>query len=377
MPSIPDSMHQLIYIANYRLPTEKAHGLQVMKMCEAFSDLGFVVELWLPKRRNHLAKDEPFVFYNVKPNFKLRFLPVWDLIGVIPRLGFWLENVTFALQVVRTLGSQPADAIVYSRDQISLWAISSLSQRPIYFEFHVPPEKVQWWQRTLWKKTQKIFTINEASANFLIQNGVPTEKIAVSLSAVDPEFISALQTTDTFQREPGESIGHKYIVYTGHLYPEKGIETLLVAATLLPKDYWIIIVGGTEELVKKYRRKFEQKELQNVRFIGWVPHIKIPHYLQLADILIIPNSAKFSQSRDYTSPMKVAEYLVSGKPIVASDVPSLREALGDDALYFTADDPVRLAEAIQKASHLPLRPITREKVQTWKQRAEIISKQFI
>ncbi len=36
---------KILYIANIRLPTEKAHGIQIMKMCEAFAHAGAEVEL--------------------------------------------------------------------------------------------------------------------------------------------------------------------------------------------------------------------------------------------------------------------------------------------------------------------------------------------
>ena len=43
---------KILYIANIRLPAEKAHGIQIMKMWEAFADLGYGVELVVPWRFN-------------------------------------------------------------------------------------------------------------------------------------------------------------------------------------------------------------------------------------------------------------------------------------------------------------------------------------
>ena len=45
---------KILYIANIRLPTEKAHGIQIMKMCEAFADIGHKVELIVPWRFNFI-----------------------------------------------------------------------------------------------------------------------------------------------------------------------------------------------------------------------------------------------------------------------------------------------------------------------------------
>ena len=53
---------KLYYIANARIPTEKAHGVQIMKMCEAFVDAGHEVKLIVPKRKNPIQED-PFAYY--------------------------------------------------------------------------------------------------------------------------------------------------------------------------------------------------------------------------------------------------------------------------------------------------------------------------
>jgi glycosyltransferase involved in cell wall biosynthesis len=47
--------------------------------------------------------------------------------------------------------------------------------------------------------------------------------------------------------------------------------------------------------------------------------------------------------------MKMFEYMASSKPIIASDLPSLREVLNENnALFFEADNPASLAETIRK-----------------------------
>ena len=54
-----------IYITNVRMPAEKAHGIQIAKMCEAFSDCGVDLELIVPRRRN-VIKEDPYDFYGIK-----------------------------------------------------------------------------------------------------------------------------------------------------------------------------------------------------------------------------------------------------------------------------------------------------------------------
>ena len=121
--------------------------------------------------------------------------------------------------------------------------------------------------------------------------------------------------------------------------------------------------------------------LANVVFAGHVAPERVPLYQAAADVLVLPNTAQATISREHTSPLKLFEYMAAGRPIVASDLPSLREVLrhGDNAWLVQPDDPAALAQGIQ---HLLAEPTlaarlaaqAQEEVQayTWEQRAERI-----
>ena len=70
--------------------------------------------------------------------------------------------------------------------------------------------------------------------------------------------------------------------------------------------------------------------------------------LREADLLVLPNRAT-SVSANYTSPLKLFEYLAAGRPIVASDLPALREILRDreNAWLVPPDDTAALAAALK------------------------------
>ncbi len=87
---------------------------------------------------------------------------------------------------------------------------------------------------------------------------------------------------------------------------------------------------------KDFKNKYSNT--RNVKIVGSKLHKEIPLYLKSADVLGIPNTAKENISRLYTSPMKLFEYMASGTPIVASDLPSLREVLnGSNSVLFESD----------------------------------------
>src|SRR5262249_13241169 len=70
-----------------------------------------------------------------------------------------------------------------------------------------------------------------------------------------------------------------------------------------------------------------------------------PRWLAAAAVLVLPNSRAEPISARYTSPLKLFEYMAAGRPIVASDLPSLREVLtgGRNAVLVPPDDPGALA----------------------------------
>ena len=84
-----------------------------------------------------------------------------------------------------------------------------------------------------------------------------------------------------------------------------------------------------------------------MRIDGFQPAAKVPLYLAAADVGVVPNRARPAISARYTSPLKVFEAKAAGLPLVASDLPSLREVLGEDEAVFVAPDDARaLAEGV-------------------------------
>ena len=95
---------RLTYVANVRIPTEMAHGVQIMHMCEAFADNGAEVELVVPKRFSisDIGKKNPFKYYGIKENFKIKKILCLDPTPLNKYLGpvsFLTEALSFAFFV--------------------------------------------------------------------------------------------------------------------------------------------------------------------------------------------------------------------------------------------------------------------------------------
>ena len=335
---------KFIYIANARIPTEKAHGLQIMKMCEAFTRTGQQVELWVPNRANFLT-DDPFAYYQVASTFTIHRLPVIDLVGRIPVLGHWIESISFAWATVQRLRQENSSSIIYSRDQFSLWLIGRLTQRNIFFEFHVFPKRILAFHKYLWRRCRHIFTINKTVAAKLQRAGISPDAISAAPSAVDASLLQFNLSREQARQQLALDAKAKLAVYIGHLYPEKGVDTVIAATQQIP-DCHFLLVGGTDELIAHYR----EHPVANVTIVGRKPHEQVFSYIAAADIVLLPNSARYARSAEDTSPMKLFEYMALRRPIVASRVPAIEEILDDQSAYFfQPDDPASLAQTIQQA----------------------------
>src|SRR3989344_715476 len=361
---------ELYYIANYRLPTDRAHGLQGMQMCSAFADTGVAVTLLAPLRSAESAS--LFEYYRMPKKFEIGFLSVWNLTGVIPYLGFWIQSCTFAVNVVRYVRAHRYTGVLYSRDQFSLFILSWFIRNPMVYEIHSLTDRILPMHRRVFRSASKIVAISGGLRDALVKAGVPKEKIVVAHDAVDPAFFERRGDKQPLRRSydlPGDK---RVVLYTGSLMSWKGVYTLVDAAQFLPADYAVVLVGGTA--VDRLRlQKYAAGQKLNVVIRESLRHDQMPALMAAADVLVIPNSAKDPIGSSYTSPLKFFEYLASPNPIVASDVPSLREIGGSQqgVTYCVPDDPKALAASIMaiRAGASFIRDMSDY---TWQRRAEYI-----
>jgi glycosyltransferase involved in cell wall biosynthesis len=186
-----------------------------------------------------------------------------------------------------------------------------------------------------------VVTIGEVLRTDFIARGADPARVRIVPDGVDFEMFDSATPRDF-------GPGGPHIVYAGHLYDYKGIPTILDAARLLPRCRFHL-VGGLASDVDRVRRRVVTLGLANVQTPGRVPHAAVPQWTRGADVLLLPPSGG-EPSRDWTSPVKLGEYLASGPPMVVSRIPALVAALGREPVeWFAPDDGESLAAAIGRA----------------------------
>lgn len=354
---------KILYLANIRLPTEKAHGVQIMKTCEALVGCGHDVELLVPDRKTTILEDA-FSYYGITRKFNIRRLPVWDTVQY-GSIGFLFESLSFARAARRYLRGTTFD-ILYGRDELVLAQLKG----PYAWESHTGAWNIA--TRIIVRHAKRIIVISRGLRDFYIAKGVPAGKISVAHDGVDLERFAHPQSKKEARMRLGLPIGTKIAMYIGRLDGWKGVDTLLDASKLLVDDVLFVIIGGEAAQVEKLSLRYP-----NVRFLDFRPYRELSDNMAAADALILPNTGKNDISAKFTSPLKLFAYMASGIPIVASDLPSVREVLDESSAFlFRPDDAADLALGVRRAleagSAQATRALAEVKNYTWRRRAERI-----
>lgn len=340
---------KIIYLTNARIPTEKAHGYQICKMCEEFSNLGVEVELWLPSRKNHIKAD-PFSFYGIKNNFKINIINSFGFYQYNKYLrgfGFWLNGFWFLLHLLFIKIDKKS--IIYTRDPEIGWLFSLRGYKTIY-EAHTWPENRVKLYKFLFKKINKLIVITHGLKKCFLKAGFKRENIFVAPDGVDLKKFDIEIDKAPARKKFNLPLDKKIILYTGHLYGWKGADILAQAASSLDDNCLVIFVGGTEADFAIFKKTYQ--ELIDQGKVAAYKHQSrelMPVWLKTADVLILPNKAGENISKYFTSPLKLFEYMAAGRPIVASNLPSITEILNEsNSILVESDKPASLAKGIKK-----------------------------
>ena len=396
--SAPAVFRELVLVANARVPSERAHVFQIMQMAAAFSTIFQRVRVVHPVRAN----TEPmkrvtnvFDYYSVKECFGLVGLPCIDPVkrvtldwprlasGPLPRLAHFMQILTFTVAALLFVARLPA-CVVYSRDLLVLTILNLFSTgrgRLFVFEVHTLPRSDFARKLHLWsaRRADAIVAISDHLRDWYVKMGFDSKSILTARDGVDFDAYSSLPAKSLARERLGIDSDATVAVYTGHFFPWKGVDTLIAAGPHLPRHWRIVLVGGIEPDLSRIRGLAQADA--RIRVIGHLPVHDAALYLAAADIAVLPNSSKADISAKYTSPLKLFEYLASGKPVVASDVPAVREIVKNrySALLVKPDDPAALAAGIERVAMdeqlrknltLNAREVARE--YSWKSRAALI-----
>jgi glycosyltransferase involved in cell wall biosynthesis len=131
------------------------------------------------------------------------------------------------------------------------------------------------------------------------------------------------------------------VLYSGNFEPYQGVELLVEAAAHAPEAQFLFM-GGEPGQIETLRGGVPSSGARCV-FSGKRPPSDLPAFLGLADVLVSP------RVKGENTPFKVFTYLASGKPLVATRIPTHTQVLDDTAAFLVEATPGGIAAGIREA----------------------------
>lgn len=323
-------------------------------MCSSFSKIFPSLEMWISISRNNYMKGsrkDVYDFYGIENSFDIYEINQldWSFIANINET-LWsnFRNIFFSVFVISRLlkfYKKPDDIIIYTRVWHLVLFLGLLNRLrvvkyKVYFEAH--------------KYSSRLKIIYSLCDGVIAINKLLKEKISLTskkniLVAHDGVNIKDYQSISNylFRRK----ISNVNILYTGSFAVWKGVYTLIDALKFLPKKYKLTCIGGYGVEKESLMDYIMLNNLNDrVRVIGHVERKKLLSFVECADVFVLPNLniGEFSQ---YTSPIKLFEYMASKRPIVASNINAIKEIVDyKSSIFFKSGDPESLAKSIEYAS---------------------------
>ena len=327
---------RLAYIAASVIPSWTANSVQVMKVCQALTQIGNEVHLFVPGKITTSWNDLR-LHYGIQNEFPVHWLAFNPL----------LKKLDFVISALKLTKKLKVD-LVYTR---LLWAavLASWTGLPVILEIHDRPigRTGPWLFNRFLKSqgTKRIVLITHALKVILEQEyhlQFRPGEIIIAPDGVDLERYTRKVDASSARAQLGLK-DQFTAVYSGGFYVGRGLESLIELAIRFP-EVRFLWVGGKKDVVGNWQEKLENSGVQNIQLTGFVPNEKLPLYQMAADILLMPYGKVIAGSSggniaDVSSPMKMFEYMAAGRVILTSDMPVLHEVLDEtNAAFYISED---------------------------------------
>ena len=282
--------------------------------------------------------------YNIQENLKVADLPVpwpidlWD--------NKWTSASTIVSKYYLPIHLLKSTQIVHSRDWNFVKAAIKNGIPAIYEQHH--HENKQFESEIVRNPLFQIsVTVADTVRDSMILNGMPPEKVITLHNGFNHLFLARQTEAAQNWRQQLLEDGRQHLaVYAGGLYPFKGVDMLVDVALELPRVQ-LAIAGGDSSQVTAYQQLAKSKQVNNIKFLGYLPQNQLASLLQAADVLTHPHC--LTEAATFTSPLKFFDYMASGTPIVATEIASLMEFKSGNiaATWCEPDNPHQFAQSIR------------------------------
>ena len=298
------------------------------------------------KRQQQPQLDNPKIIREQGVLFPLRVYAKLQSFGVAPPFDMFLPKVN--LTILPNFATWPT-----SKSQLTATVIHDLTY--LYYPELVEDANLAHMRRVVPRSIENadiIITVSESiKAELVKEFKFAPEKCIVTPIPPSTSFSKKIGSSELEKLRDKYNIGQKkYIFFMGNFEPRKNLQTLIEAYSRLPEsirnEYRLILAGGKGWKSEKTQRALDDavRGGAGIQHIGYIDDIDRPALYQAASLFVMP-----SLYEGFGIP--VLEAMLSGCPVVAADIPVLRETGGNAALYANPTDPADFASVIKKALH--------------------------
>jgi len=278
---------------------------------------------WFKKNKTYKVKDnllvfQPFIFLNVHLAAKVPFLESMNV--------KWLKRQL--LSVMHKYNFNSKTIITWVADPFHESFIGMFDEKLSIYDCYDEYTSVKGWpiirtkrqiikhERRLFKKVDLSFVVSDALYK---TKNLYANKMVILPNAVDTEHFFSLDNNKIADLTEISEISKPIIGYLGGLSDKVDIPMLCILSEKHP-EWSFVLIGPTLQRGKKSQAfsRFIQKP--NIHVIGSRSYEELPHYLNTFDVCFLPLVIDHPFNIN-CSPLKLYEYLATGKPIVSTDIP--------------------------------------------------------
>ena len=202
------------------------------------------------------------------------------------------------------------------------------------------------------KAADHVITLSEISKKMLISSGVDESKITVIPNSIDLSSFDLAGEQSGIERRRALGLAERMVVgVISSLVAYEGIDRLIKVLPDLPSDLVVLIVGDGEERPVLQALALALGVGDRCIFVGARPAYEMPSWYGAIDVLCVPR--KNEEVCRNVTPIKPLGALALRKPVVASDLPALREVTGGFGKFVDSDNATELRCAIIEAIRHP------------------------
>lgn len=271
----------------------------------------------------------PLNFLMMIKAFFLCLFHKYDIIDAVEESAFyavWMAAL-FRMPLVYHMDSHLSDHLRYSG----------------FFKSRFLLGLVERLERATVRRSRMAITVSDDLSRFVAKIAPAVRVLQLEDAPLNETFAEAPEQAANL-RAALDLEGHPVVVYTGNFSSYQGVELLvdsIVGVARVRPDIRFVLVGGKRGEVELLRDRARRLGVENVlRLTGSKPVEEIPAFITLADVLVSPRTLGTN------TPMKIYDYMQSGRPIVATNLPTHTTVLDESCARLAAPKPEALAHAI-------------------------------